>query len=91
LTYEEEITPIRNEINRLNEEILEKLVERVGVAKVIAEIKRRHGKPIVDKTRERAIQAKVRTYALAHKLDPDGVERIFRAIIELCVEAEEKK
>lgn len=89
MSYEEEIAPIRDEINRLNDEILERLVERVNNAQVIADIKRRHGKPIVDKVRESAVLDTVRKYAVAHKIDPDGVERVFRAIIDLCVEAEE--
>jgi len=89
LTYEEEIAGYRDEINRLNEEILERLVERVAVAKVIADLKRRHGKPIVDKARERAVLDQVRAYAIACGLNPDGAERVFRAIIDLCVEAEE--
>ena len=91
MTYEEEIALYRDEINRLNKEILGRLVERVRAAKVIADIKRRYGKPIVDTMRERTVLDTVRTYALIHELDPDGAERVFRAIIDLCVEAEEIK
>jgi chorismate mutase len=43
----------------------------------------------VDKARERAVLDQVRQYAVARGLDPDGAERVFRAIIDLCVEAEE--
>lgn len=91
MIFEEEIAEYRDEINRLNEEILVRLVERVNTAKIIAEIKSRHNKPIVDTARERVILDRVRAYALAHELDPDGVENVFRAIIDLCVEAEETK
>lgn len=89
MTYDEEIAPHRAEINRLNEEILERLAERVEVARAIAEVKRRHGKPVVDKARERIVLDKARAQAQARGLDPDGAERVFRAIIDLCVEAEE--
>ncbi|MCX6647829.1 MAG: chorismate mutase [Candidatus Bathyarchaeota archaeon] len=89
MTYEEEIAPHRAEINRLNEEILERLAERVEVARAIAEVKRRHGKPVVDKARERIVLDKARAQAQARGLDPDGAERVFQAIIDLCVEAEE--
>lgn len=89
MTYEEEIAPHRAEINRLNEEILERLAERVEVARAIAEVKRRHGKPVVDKARERIVLDKARAQAQARGLDPDGAERVFRAVIDLCVEAEE--
>jgi chorismate mutase len=90
MTYEEEIAGYRTEINRLNAEILERLAERVGVAKAIAGVKRRHGKPIVDKARERIVLDQVRAHTADRGLDPDGAERVFRAIIDLCVEAEER-
>jgi chorismate mutase len=89
MTYEEEIAPHRAEINRLNKEILERLAERVEVAEAIAEVKRRHRKPIVDAARERIVLDQARVQAQARGLDPDGAERVFRAIIDLCVQAEE--
>ena len=89
MTYEEEIASHRADINRLNAEILERLVERVEVAKAIAGVKRRHGKPVVDPARERTVLNQARVQAQARGLDPDGAERVFRAIIDLCVEAEE--
>ncbi len=89
MTYEEEIAPHRAEINRLNAEIMDKLAERVEVALAIAEVKRRYGKPVVDPARERAVLDKVRCDAEARGLDPGGTERIFRAIIDLCVKAED--
>ncbi len=89
MTYEEELDELRKEINRLNGEILDRLAARVGVAREIAEVKKRQGKPIVDATRERAVLDQARVQAAKRALDPDGVERIYRAIIDLCVEAEE--
>jgi chorismate mutase len=88
MTYDEEMAGLRKEINRLNGEILDRLAERVGVARAIAEVKRRHGKPIVDAARERIVLDQVRAQAVEMGLDFDGVERIYRAIIDLCVEAE---
>ncbi len=89
MTYDDEIAPHRAEINALNEEILEALVRRVAVARKIAEVKRRHGKPVVDPVRERVVLEQARRQAETKGLDPDGVERVFRTIIDLCVEAEE--
>ncbi len=88
MTYDEEIAPLRAEINRLNAEIMGRLAERVKVAVAIAEVKRRHGKPVVDPIRERAVLDKARADAKAGGVDPDGADRVFRAIIDLCVEAE---
>ena len=90
MTYEDEVTGLREKINRLNAEIIEKLRERVCVATEIASIKRRYGKPVVDKQRERAVLDQVRALATAKGIDPDGAERVFSEIIRLCVEAEER-
>ncbi len=90
MTYEEEMAGLRKEINRLNGEIFDRLAERVAVAREIAGVKRRHGKPIVDAARERVVLDHARGQAAERGLDPDGVERVYRAIIDLCVEAEEK-
>lgn len=90
MSYEDEIAPLREEIDRLNNETLDKLRERVEVALRIAEVKRRHGVPIVDRSREEAVLDHVGDLAANRGLDPMSVRRIFREIIDLCVEAEEK-
>ena len=87
-SYEEEIGELRKEINRLNAEIVKKLSERVDVALRIGEVKKKHGRPIVDKDREAKVYEQVRKLASDHKIDPRGVEKVFREIIRLCTEAE---
>ena len=89
--YEDEIRPHRETIDRLNNDIIDKLKERVDAALKIGEIKKRHGKPVVDKTREQAILDRIRDKAEAKDMDPDCLERIFKEIIRLCVEAEERQ
>ncbi len=89
--YQEEIKPHRETIDRLNNEIIKLLGERVQAALSIGEIKKKHGKPVVDKTREQAILDAIRKKAELKDMDPDGLERIFKEIIRLCVEAEEKQ
>ncbi len=46
---------------------------------------------MVDKTREQTILDRIRDKAQAKEMDPDGLERIFKEIIRLCVEAEERQ
>lgn len=91
MTYDEEITPHRAEITRLNIEIMERLARRIEVAETIAEVKRRHKKPIVDEARERVVLDQARAQARGLGIDPDGAERVFRAIIDMCVEVEKHK
>ena len=90
MTYEEEITRLRKEINRINNEILDKIAERADVAREIAKLKRRNGKPIVDAAREHAVLFEARKQAAEQGLNPDLVERIYQTIIDLCVKVEEK-
>lgn len=90
MTYEEEIDGQRKEINRINAEIVEKIAERVRVAKEVAEIKRRYGKPVVDKQREKAVLDQVRILAAERGIEPDSAEKVFAEIIRICVQAEER-
>lgn len=88
MTYEEEIGELREEINRLNGEIVEKLARRVEVALRIGAVKRRHDRPIVDRSREAKVYEQIRGLARGHGLDEEGVERVFREIVRLCTEAQ---
>ena len=89
MRYEDEIRPLRNEINRINFQIIESIGERVDVALRIAEVKRRQGKPVRDTSREAIVLDNVSRFADQRGLDPAGVRAVFREIIELCVKAEE--
>jgi len=88
MPYEDEIAELREEINGLNAEIVEKLAQRVEVARGIGEVKKRHGLPIVDAAREERVLEHVKELAVAHGIDADGAGRVFREIINLCTEAQ---
>jgi chorismate mutase len=88
MTYEEEIVPLRDEINRLNAEIVERLAERVRVAIEIGYVKHRHGKSVVDLGREEKVLNQARALAEEARIDLVGVEKVFREIIALCTQAE---
>ncbi|MFH2110635.1 MAG: chorismate mutase [Candidatus Bathyarchaeota archaeon] len=89
MSYEEKIRPLRAEINRLNQEILDRILERVNVALQIGYAKRKHGKPVRDPARETVVLDQVARLAEARGLEPEAIRRVFREIIELCVAAEE--
>ena len=88
MTYDEEIGPLRDEINKLNVEIVERLANRVRVAMEIGTVKHRHGRPIVDRSREARVYQQVRALAEEAEIDPVGVEKVFREIIALCTQIE---
>ena len=91
MSYEEEVAAYRKEINMINEEIIEKISERVLLALKINGVKQRFKKPIIDKIREQEVLNQVRVSAKEKGLNPDAMERIFKEIIQACVEAEESQ
>jgi chorismate mutase len=87
----DEIQPHREAIDRLNNEIIALIATRQREALAIGEIKKHYGKPVVDKSREQAILDNIKSKAPANGLNPEALERVFREIIRLCVEAEEQQ
>jgi chorismate mutase/prephenate dehydratase len=91
MTYEEEIGPLREEIDRLNREIVALLARRVDVALQIGEVKTRHGRLVVDRSREALVYKRVRGLAEGFNLIPDDVELVFREIIALCTRVQQEE
>jgi len=89
VSYEEEVEVHRRLIDDLNVELVGLLRRRVDAALKAGRVKRRHGRPVRDPAREEAVLGQVRTLAAGRGLDPDGIERVLRDVIRLCVEAEE--
>ena len=85
---EGDIQKLRDDINRLNSEIIELLAERVKIAKQIGEVKKNLGKPVVDTSREAIVYEQVKQLADDMNLDQEGVEKVFKEIIRLSVEAQ---
>jgi chorismate mutase len=90
MSDEKEIEELRKEINKLNSEIVEKIAQRVKVAKDIGDLKKRHGLPIVDREREKRVIKQVKDLALNLNLDTEGIESVFREIIIFCTQAEKE-
>jgi chorismate mutase len=91
MTYEEEIKPYRDTIDKLNNDIILLIAERQQAALAIGDIKKKYGKPIVDKSRENEILDRIKDKALKLGLNPEALERVIQEIIKLCVEAEENQ
>lgn len=88
---EKELQRLRDEINRINGEIIKLLAERVNLAKQIGEVKKMLGKPIIDSNRELSVYEQVKKLAYDMNLDQEGIEKVFKEIIRLSVEAQEEE
>ncbi|MBS7619504.1 chorismate mutase [Candidatus Bathyarchaeota archaeon] len=89
--FEDEVAPLREEIDRLNREIAAKIAERVDIAIRIGSIKAKYNLPVVDESREVRVYEQVQKLAEQHNLSVEGLKRVFREIISLCVDAEKEK
>lgn len=72
----------RMAINQIDQTILSLLNERARYAREIAVCKREFNVPIEQPDRETEVLRRVRERSVDGILGPDGVERIFRQIIE---------
>ncbi|MBA7645781.1 hypothetical protein ES703_53539 [subsurface metagenome] len=87
----ERIAELRDEINGLNVKIVDLLARRVEVARRIGEAKMERNLPIVDRTREGKVYERVRELATERDLDSEGVEKVFREIVDLCTKAQQEE
>lgn len=78
----------RQKIDKINNQILSLLKDRVSVAQKIGKIKQKQNRPIYDPAREKKILKTV--VSKAKNLPPAAVEAIFQEIISLCRASELK-
>lgn len=90
MSYEKEIEGVREKIEEVDREILEKVLQRVDLAQKGGKIKRKHGKPILDEKREREVIEKARKLGEKKGIKEEKIEDIFQEIIKLCREEEYK-
>ena len=72
----------RDDIDRIDNQIIKLLEERMDVANDIAEYKLVHNQSIVDATREHAKLVKLRAQAKDLGLPPSYVSDVFKTIIK---------
>jgi len=84
------LTKVRQEIDKLDKELLKlfkkrsKLVERVGI------IKKKHGLPIFNKARELEIDKKLDKFAKKHGLRKTFLQKIWKTMIDEAKVIEKK-
>lgn len=86
---DEKIGELRRKIDELDERIVGLLDERMAIAREIGEVKRREGKKIVVREREKNVLERVKNIP-KKMLSNEWAEKIFRKIIQATTEAEKK-
>lgn len=83
------LTELRDQIRRLDQQLLALAAERVQLARRAGEIKRRQRRPIVDYVQEREVLERARAGAAEHGLDPGIAEDLFARLIRASVTAQD--
>lgn len=80
-----DLQKLRVDIERVDEDLLDALRRRMDLAEDIARAKLAAASPIRDQRREDLLLQRIRAMAMARKLDPHEVERLYRFIMEMSV------
>ncbi len=75
---------LREEIDRLDEEIAGKLVERAQVAKKVGQEKRRLNVTVHDPLRESRVLERVSRHCESSDMTAEEMKRIYKNIIAVC-------
>ncbi|NYT07892.1 MAG: chorismate mutase [Methanomicrobiales archaeon] len=80
------IVALREEINRIDLEIIDLIAERQKLAGRIAQAKMNEGLPIHDLKRTREVLESVFNYAVEKNINPVYVQKVFEMLIEMSEE-----
>ncbi|MEI8004312.1 MAG: chorismate mutase [Methanothrix sp.] len=75
----------RSEIERIDEQIIRLIYQRISISKKIFEAKRAEGKPISDPEREKRVLSQAMDLATELNLDAGAVKSIFETLIMMSV------
>lgn len=80
----DEIAELRAGIEALDRQIIERVAERVDLARRIGELKREAGGPTLDPEREAAVIRSAVETAREHELPAEPVRELFWSLMRLC-------
>lgn len=86
-----ELARCRGEIERIDNEIISLLAERLVLGKRTGDLKRVAGLPILDPTREAAVIRRVTTTAREAGLPPEPVREVFWQIVGMSRREQEAR
>ena len=76
-----ELASLREEIDKIDEELVELLSRRFHVTEQVGTVKAIHGLPAVDAEREAKQEQRLSQLAERHGVNPELVSNVFRAIV----------
>jgi chorismate mutase len=85
----DEIELLRRKVDKIDDQIVDALVERTKVCKSIGLIKKKKGMQIRDNSREKEIYKRVRQRAAKFGLDSFQVEAVYHQIVNMCSAVQE--
>ncbi|QSG14572.1 Chorismate mutase [Halapricum desulfuricans] len=77
------LAELREEIETIDREIVEKIAQRTYVADTIAQVKSEKGLPTTDEQQEQAVMDRAGDNAEQFDVDANLVKAVFRLLIEL--------
>ncbi len=80
-TFETQILPLRQNIDRIDEQILSLLEKRQVQVEHVLRLKKKYNIPVWHPAREEDLISKLRTQAARADLDPDFMEDLYRVIL----------
>jgi chorismate mutase len=86
----ETIKQLREEIEKVDTEIIEKIVKRRSLAKKIGELKANSGINVLDLSREQHLMQLYEKLCQEHQLNTNTIKEIFRLIIADCRSVQKK-
>jgi len=85
----DELSRCRDEIERIDRQIIELLARRLELGKRTGELKRTAGMPILDPTREAAVIRRVTEEARGIGLPPESIREVFWQIVGMSRRVQE--
>jgi len=76
------LTRVRKELDKLDHDLVKLLKKRKGLVKKVAQIKKKHKLPLVQKAREIEIDKKLGKFAKQHKLEKKFLQKIWKNLID---------
>lgn len=82
------VVPLRDRIESLDRDIVDRIAERVALAEQIGRAKREHGLPTLDPGREAAVIRRATDMARDAGVEEEAVRDIFWHLVGLCRRAQ---